>query len=99
MVQEIDVKAVIENAEAAIREVEASMRSVSEDFYRDTGLDPEKLREQMESVATEESRAQARAQFEADLQAVEDEVNEEMARRSFSNPATRGPVLAKFPLV
>jgi hypothetical protein len=98
MDKETDVKALIESAEAAIREVENSMRSVSESFYRDNDLDPENMKDQLESVATDESRAQALAQFQADMEAAENEATEEMARRSFSGQASRGSMATKFPL-
>lgn len=73
-------------AQALIDRVERDIESTAE-FYRREGLDPDKVRKTLEDTLTAEQRQQAQQAFQADMEAVEQEVQEEAARRSFGKPA------------
>lgn len=62
----------------------------SDEFYRSQGLDPEKVRAVLAENLDEKGAAQARAQFEQDMEAMEREVAEEAARASFAAPLRTG---------
>ncbi|MEG1767085.1 MAG: hypothetical protein RR311_01355 [Comamonas sp.] len=73
-------------AQALIDRVERDMEATAE-FYRRAGLDADKVRQALENSLTVAQRQQAQQAFQADMEAVEQEVQEEAARRSFGQPA------------
>lgn len=56
----------------------------SDDFYREQGLDPERVRAVAADRLGPKEKAEAEALFRQDLEAVEAEVAQEMARLSFA---------------
>lgn len=56
----------------------------SDDFYREQGLDPEKVRAVTAQQLGPKEKAEAEALFRQDMEAIESEVAQEMARLSFS---------------
>lgn len=55
------------------------------------GLDAGKVRSEIERQISAEQAAQAEAEFHQDMQDVQREVDEEMARRSFQNTRSAAP--------
>ena len=53
-------------------------------FYRDQGLDPEKVRAVLAGQLDDKGQAEAKSQFEQDMAEVERDVAEEAARASFA---------------
>lgn len=64
----------------------------SDEFYRDQGLDADKVRTVLAGLLDDKGQAQARTQFEQDMAEVEREVAEEAARASFAAPQRGGAV-------
>lgn len=86
-----DTQALIEAAEALIQKVQSEQENI-DGFYRAENLDPEKVQQTLNDSLTDETRAQAAAEFQADLDAIEQEVAEESARLSFKSPQTSSPL-------
>ncbi|HLU14364.1 MAG TPA: hypothetical protein VKZ71_00875 [Burkholderiaceae bacterium] len=82
-----DPQAVIDAANALIEKVQQGQDDIDA-FYRAENLDPEKVNHILEQSMTDEIRAKAQQEFDADMEAVEREVAEEAARRSFQNSST-----------
>lgn len=83
-------------AQALIDRVERDMEATAA-FYRREGLDPDKVRETLDGSLTVAQRQQAQQAFQADMEAVEQEVQEEAARRSFGKPAPAAGVVRRRP--
>lgn len=79
----------IAQARALIDEVQSEL-TACEDLLRTHGIDPEKLRGTMENHLSVHGREQAWQAFQADMQAVEQEVHEEVIRQSFASSMARG---------
>lgn len=62
----------------------------ADDFYRDQGLDPEKVRAVTAARLGPKEKAEAEALFRQDLEAIETEVAQEMARQSFASAPSGG---------
>ncbi|WP_315124575.1 hypothetical protein [Comamonas antarctica] len=79
----------VARAQELIDRVQRDMAS-TEEFYRREGLDANKVRATLEDSLTVAQRLQAQQAFQADMEAVEQEVREEAARQSFGRqtPAT-----------
>ncbi|KAB0602098.1 Btc22 family type III secretion system chaperone [Castellaniella defragrans] len=75
---------VMREAEALIRRTERDLAATAE-IFQDLGLDVRKLQESMGP----KERAEAEALFRKDMEDVEREVAEELARRSFAQAAPR----------
>jgi len=73
-------EALMARAQELIDKVERDMAATAE-FYRQEGLDADKVRETLEDCLTVQQRQQAQQAFQADMEAVEQEVREEAARR------------------
>lgn len=71
----------------------------SDDFYREQGLDPEKVRAVTAERLGPKEKAEAEALFRQDLEAVEAEVAQEMARQSFASAAPSGGMKKMRPMV
>ena len=84
---------IVARTQALIDTIQSQLAQVDE-FYRGQGLDPQKVRVVLKAQSTPASQAQAREAFDADMQAVEQEVSEEQARLSFN---TAGSSAAKRP--
>jgi hypothetical protein len=76
---------IMAQAQALIERVQADL-AASEALLRSQGLNPEKVRDTMQGQLTGEGRQQAQQAFQADMEAVEQDVREEAARRSFAVP-------------
>lgn len=76
---------IMAQAQALIERAQADLAS-SEVLLRSQGLDPQKVRETMQDQLTAEGWQQAQQAFQADMEAVEQDVREEAARRSFAAP-------------
>ena len=79
-------EAMMARAQALIDRVQSDLAS-GEDQLRRLGLDPEKVRKTMLGLLTVQGRKQAQQAFQADMEAVEEEVREGAARLAFVNPA------------
>ncbi len=75
----------MDQAQALIDRVQSELES-SEDFYRSQGLAPEKVRAVLQGELTPQGRQEAEQAFASDMDAVEQEVREELARTSFAAP-------------
>lgn len=79
-------EAMMAQAQALIERVQSDL-AASEDLLRSQGLDPVKVRETMLDLLTIQGREQAQQAFQADMDAVEQEVREGAARQAFASPA------------
>jgi len=79
---------IMAQAQALIERAQADLAS-SEVLLRSQGLDPQKVRETMQDQLTAEGWQQAQQAFQADMEAVEQDVREEAARRGL-RALTRG---------
>ncbi len=75
---------IVARAQALIEEVQRQLDRTDE-FYRSQGLDPHKVHVVLQAHSTADTQAQARAAYEADMQAVEQEVEEGRARLAFDS--------------
>lgn len=73
----------IKKAEALISNAQRLLEA-GDDFFRQQGLDPQKVRSVLDAQMGPKERAEAEELARADLAAVEQEVAEEKARHSFS---------------
>ncbi len=73
---------IVARAQALIEEVQRQLER-SDEFYRSQGLDPLKVHVVLQAHGSADAQAQARAAYEDDLQAVEQEVEEGRARLAF----------------
>lgn len=71
----------------------------SDDFYREQGLDPEKVRAVTAARLGPKEKAEAEALFRQDLEDIESEVAQEMARQSFAAAAPTGGMKKMRPMV
>ncbi len=78
---------IVNRAQALIDQVKQQLAD-GEQFYRDQGLDPEKVRSVLEGQMGDKQRNEADTAFRADMEAVEQETREEQARASFSAAPT-----------
>lgn len=83
-----NIAEIISAAQKAIDQVQASLAE-SEEFLRNQGIDPQKMREHTSGQLTDEQRAQAEADYRADVAAIEQEVEQAKLRQSFQTPAGR----------
>lgn len=86
-----DAQQLIRDANELVATAKQSLEAADE-FYRSQGLNPEKVRAVLAEKLDDKGAAQARAQFEEDMEAVEREVAEEAARASFAAPLRTGGV-------
>ena len=84
-----DPQEIFREAEALVARVKQQLGETDE-FFRSQGLDPEKARDVISANIGEKEAAEARAQFAADMEAIDREVAEEAARASFATPARTG---------
>ena len=82
---------IMAQAQALIDRVKNDLEA-SDAFYRAQDLDPEKVHSVLEAQLTPQGRQEAQQAFESDMQAVEQEVQEELARASFAAPAKSAKV-------
>lgn len=80
---------IVARTQVLIDEVQRQLAQ-NDEFYRSQGLDPLKVRIVLTAQSTPQIEAQARDAFDADMQAVEQEVREEQARLSFNAGASGG---------
>lgn len=80
---------IVARAQALIEQVQRQLAE-ADAFYRSQGLDPHKVHMVLKAQSTPQSEAQAHQAFEADMQAVEQEVREEGARLAFQVGASGG---------
>lgn len=85
MATQDSTESLMAKAQALIDKVQRELQS-SEEQIRSQGLDPQKVRTTLQAHLTPQASAEARAAFEADMAAVDQEVSEERARASFSMP-------------
>lgn len=85
-----DTQALIDSANALIQKVQSDQETM-DGFFRAENLNPEKVRQVLGEALTDEARAQAEAEFQADLDAIEQDVAEESARLSFKSPQDLTP--------
>ncbi|GAB1387129.1 hypothetical protein MASR1M59_22770 [Melaminivora sp.] len=78
---------IVARAQALIEEVQRQLDR-TEEFYRSQGLDPNKVHIVLQAHSTPDSERQARDAFEADMLAVEQEVEEGRARLAFGAAAS-----------
>ncbi len=71
----------------------------SDEFYREQGLDPEKVKAVTAAGLGPKEKAEAEELFRQDLEAVEAEVAQEMARQSFAAAAPSGGMKKMRPMV
>lgn len=81
---------IVARAQALIEDVQRQLAQADE-FYRSQGLDPQKVHIVLEAQSTPQSQAQAREAFDADMRAVEQEMQEEQARMAFSAGSSSAP--------
>lgn len=82
---------IVARAQALIDEVQGQLAAADE-FYRSQGLDPEKVRQVLESQLDLKGIEAAQKAYQEDLASVEQEVKEEQARRAFSAPSAGSAV-------
>ena len=87
---------IIKAAQDLINQVQAQLTASDEELRR-IGLDPEKVRSVGASQASAKDKDDAKAAFDADMRAVEQEVAEESARKSFGRPAPAAKPAATAP--
>ncbi|ARP93560.1 Btc22 family type III secretion system chaperone [Bordetella genomosp. 13] len=80
---------IISEAQALVAEAERTLNASTE-FFRSQGLDPEKARAVLASQIGAKETAEAEALFRKDLEDIDREVAEELARASFANAARAG---------
>lgn len=83
----------IEQLVREANEITAAARQAldaADEFYRDQGLDPEKVRSVLAGQLDEKGQAEARTRFEQDMAEVEREAAEEAARANFAAPQRSG---------
>lgn len=85
MADEDTPESIMAQAEALIQQVQRDLEA-PDVFYRSLGLDPQKVRATLAEQLTPELRAQAQQQFENDVQKIEEESRQELARASFAAP-------------
>ncbi len=76
---------IMAEAQALIDRVHSDLESTA-DFYRSQGLDPDKVQPVLQQQLTPQGQEEARKAFANDMEAVEQEVREEVARASFAAP-------------
>ena len=81
---------IIDAAQRLIDEVQAQL-SESDELLRRQGLDPQKVRSVSVAQLTSQQAEEAQEAYQQDLAAVEQEVKEELARKSFSTPSRAAP--------
>ncbi|KGD93691.1 hypothetical protein JL37_14710 [Achromobacter sp. RTa] len=86
-----DAERALDNARRALAQ--------ADEFYRDQGLDPEKVRAVSAQRLGAKEREEAESLFRQDLEAVENEVAQELARQSFAAPAASGGIKKMRPMV
>lgn len=87
MAETLNSQEIMARAQALIDEAERQLNA-TDDFFRNQGLDPAKVRAVLAAHTTAQAEADARAAFEADMRAVEQEVAEGKARLSHGTPAS-----------
>ncbi|MEC4720737.1 hypothetical protein RY831_16355 [Noviherbaspirillum sp. CPCC 100848] len=80
---QMNTEELIKKADELVRNVRSQLES-GEEFFRQQGLDPQKVRSVLESQMTSKDKEEAAALARADMAAVEQEVAEEMARARFA---------------
>ncbi|MFY2645892.1 hypothetical protein ACOTDF_30340 [Achromobacter insuavis] len=86
------------DAERALEDARRALAQ-ADDFYRDQGLDPDKVRAVADARLGPQELAQAEALVRQDMEAIEAEVAQEMARQSFANAPVSGGVKKMRPMV
>ncbi|MET1114137.1 MAG: hypothetical protein ABWY08_04160 [Comamonas sp.] len=81
-------QSIMAQAQALIEQVERDLAASDEEFRR-LGIDPVQLRARLQAQMSDADQEQARQAVQADMDAVEQEVREEIARRSFAAPSGR----------
>lgn len=76
---------IMAQAQSLIDRVQRDL-DASDELLRGQGLDPQKVRATLHDQLTPQASAEARAVFEADMAAVDQEVGEERARAAFAAP-------------
>ena len=92
-----DAKTIMAQAQALIDKVRGDLAE-GEATFRGMGLDPAKVGPALEALVSDESRAKADSAVRADLEAIEQEVQEGKARLAFSAPAA-APARRPRPMV
>lgn len=86
------------DAERALDDARRALERADE-FYRDQGLNPDKVRAVSAERLGPKEREEAEALFRQDLEAVENEVAQELARQSFAAPTPSGGMKKMRPMV
>lgn len=86
------------DAERALDEARRALER-ADDFYRDQGLNPEKVRAVTAARLGPQEREQAEALVRQDMEAIEAEVAQEMARQGFANAPVSGGLKKIRPMV
>lgn len=79
-------RSITAQAQELIEQVERDLAASDAEFRR-LGVDPVELRARLDAQMSDADREQARQAVQADMDAVEQEVREELARRSFAAPS------------
>ena len=91
MATQDSTESIMAQAQTLIDRVQRDL-DASDALLRAQGLDPDKVRSALQDQLTPQASAEARAAFEADMAAVDQEVSEERARSSFAAPVKSGGV-------
>lgn len=86
----LDPATIIAEAERLLAQVQRQLED-GEDTLRDLGLDPAKVSKVTASLLNAQQRAELDAQIQADLDAVHQEVQQELLRLQHAAPATSRP--------
>jgi len=81
-----DPKEIMREADELLSSTKRSLEE-SEAFFRDQGLEPEKVYSALSAQLDDKGRAEAQALFEKDMEDIERQVSEEAARARFATAA------------
>lgn len=92
-----DLPGLIAAADTLIKKIQTQQEEL-ERFYQAENLDPEKLRRTLDDALTSSARARVQAEFQADMEAVEQDVIHEAARlaldrREAAHPADPATII------
>lgn len=76
---------IMAQAQALIDKVQSDLEAGA-DFYRNQGLNPEKVHAVLQQELTPQGEQEVRQAFASDMEEIEQEVREELARSAFAAP-------------
>lgn len=98
MATQDSTESIMAQAQTLIDQVQRDL-DASDALLRSQGLDPDKVRSALQDQLTPQASAEARAAFEADMAAVDQEIGEERARSSFAAPVKSGGARRPRPMI